>query len=151
MTDHISKKQRSWNMSRIKSANTKPEIIVRSTLFKLGFRFRLNGKVSKKHFAEGKLPGKPDIVLAKYRTVILIHGCFWHHHEGCKRASWPKTNKEYWIPKIKNNVKRDKENIKELKKLGWKVYIIWECEIRGEKFMPIINVIIKEMKKRVAL
>ncbi len=151
MTDKISQRQRSWNMSRIRSANTKPEMIARSTLFKLGFRFRLNGKAPKKYFTKRKLPGKPDIVLAKYKTVIFVHGCFWHHHEGCKRATWPKTNKEYWIPKIKNNVIRDKENIKTLNKLGWKVFIIWECEISDKKFMQRINIIINEMRKRAVL
>jgi len=147
MTDSISKKHRSWNMSRIKSVNTKPEVIVRSILFKLGFRFRLNGKVSKKYSAKGKLPGKPDIVLAKYKTVIFVHGCFWHHHQGCKRATWPKSNKEYWIPKIENNIIRDKENIKKIEKLGWKIYIIWECEINGNKLMKRINNIIHDMTR----
>ena len=133
------------------TANTKPEIIVRSILFKLGFRFRLNGKVSKKYMAKGKLPGKPDIVLAKYKTVIFVNGCFWHHHEGCKRATWPKTNKDYWVPKIKKNITRDKENIEKLEKLGWNVYIIWECEINDKKLVPKVNIIVNEMNKRVLL
>ena len=129
MTDHISKEHRSWNMSRIKSSDTKPERIVRSLLHRMGYRFRLNGKISKKYYQKGVLPGKPDIVMAGYKTVIFVHGCFWHHHQNCKKANLPKSNKEYWIPKINKNVNRDKMHIKELKKNGWKVLVIWECEI----------------------
>lgn len=149
MTDSILKKHRSWNMSRIKSVDTKPELIVRRSLFKLGFRFRLNGEVAKKYYPKGKLPGSPDIVLAKYKTVIFVHGCFWHHHSGCKKANWPKSNKEYWIPKIKNNIIRDTENIAELKELGWKVWIIWECEITEKILIKRINKIVNNMNNRV--
>ena len=134
MTDHISKTHRSWNMKQIKSINTKPEIIVRKILFKNGFRFRLNGHCSKKNHSKKILPGKPDIVLAKYKSVIFVHGCFWHHHKGCKRASWPKSNKNYWIPKIKNNIKRDKSIRNILQSLGWNVLVVWECEINNNEF-----------------
>ena len=132
MVDKISKRLRSGNMSRIRSTNTSPEIAVRSFLYKQGFRFRLSGKINKKLFPKGILPGKPDIVLLKYKTVIFIHGCFWHHHPKCKRSFWPKSNREYWIPKIRNNMKRDRHNIKVLNKLGWNIEIIWECEVKNE-------------------
>lgn len=123
MTDHLTKKKRSWNMSRIRAKNTKPEIIVRSFLHRNGFRFRLHRK---------DLPGKPDIVLKKYNTVIFVHGCFWHQHEGCKRATIPETNKEYWIPKLEKNKKRFKEVKKKLEELGWNVAVIWECETKNK-------------------
>lgn len=110
MADHLTKEKRSWNMSRIRSKNTKPEIIVRSLLHRAGYRFRLHRK---------DLPGKPDIVLPKYKTVIFVHGCFWHRHKGCKRSNIPKSNKEYWIPKIQKNTKRDKIHYKSLIKDGW--------------------------------
>ena len=118
--DKISKEHRSWNMSRIRSKDTTPEKTVRSLLHKMGYRFRLHRK---------DLPGKPDIVLPKYKTVIFVHGCFWHRHENCKYASIPKTNTEFWLDKLNKNVERDKKNQAELKKLGWKVIVIWECEI----------------------
>lgn len=108
-------------MSRIKSANTKPEIIVRSLLHRLGFRFRKNVKT---------LAGKPDIVLKKYNAVIFVHGCFWHQHKGCRRSNIPKSNQDYWIPKLEGNVRRDKQHTKELKKQGWRILKIWECEIK---------------------
>ena len=105
MADLLTKERRSWNMSRIKSSNTKPERLVRSLLHRMGYRFRLHGKISKKAYAKGILPGKPDIVLAKYRTVIFIHGCFWHRHEGCSRATQPKTNIEYWYNKDRKSTR----------------------------------------------
>ena len=111
-------------MSRIKSQNTKPEILVRSALHSMGFRFRLHGKVSKRRYAKGVLPGKPDIVLAKYNTVIFVHGCFWHRHENCKRATTPKTRTEWWEDKFDKNVQRDKMNREILDALGWKVVVI---------------------------
>ncbi|MBN2285805.1 MAG: DNA mismatch endonuclease Vsr [Tissierellales bacterium] len=118
--DRISKKHRSWNMSRIRSKNTKPEIIVRSILHRNGYRFRLHKK---------DLPGKPDIVLPKFNTVVFVHGCFWHRHENCSDATTPKTSTDFWQKKFEDNVKRDKRNIKALQEAGWKVIIIWECEI----------------------
>ncbi|MDW7662651.1 MAG: very short patch repair endonuclease [Bacillota bacterium] len=111
---------RSRNMSAIKSKNTKPEIIIRKALHAAGFRYRLHQK---------DLPGKPDLYLPKYKTVIFVHGCFWHQHEGCKDAVTPKTNTEFWKKKLNGNVYRDKENIIELEKMGLKVIIVWECTI----------------------
>ena len=99
--DHINKEKRSWNMGRISSKNTKPEIIVRSALHKAGFRFRLHRK---------DLPGKPDIILPKYKTVIFVHGCFWHAHKGCKRSNLPKSNLQYWTNKLEKNIQRDKKH-----------------------------------------
>jgi DNA mismatch endonuclease (patch repair protein) len=121
MVDRLSKEARSWLMSRIRSKNTKPEIIVRSLLHRLGFRFRIHGR---------NLPGKPDIVLPKYLCAIFVHGCFWHKHVGCKYAYTPESRKEYWKPKIENNIKRDERNRSALEKAGWKVIIIWECETK---------------------
>lgn len=119
MADNKTLSARSLNMSRIRSKDTKPEILVRKYLFSKGFRYR-------KYCSN--LPGKPDIVLPKYKTVIFVHGCFWHKHN-CNFFRLPKTNTEYWANKIENNVLRDKKNIIELKKLGWKVIIVWECEL----------------------
>lgn len=122
MPDKISTKQRSSIMSKIKSKDTKPEITVRKHLHALGYRFRLHDK---------KLPGKPDIVLKKYKSAIQVRGCFWHQH-GCKYSNVPKSNKTYWIPKLKQNKKRDRLNDKKLKKLGWKIIVIWECKLQNE-------------------
>ena len=107
-------------MAAIKSKDTKPEIAVRKLLHSLGYRFRLHRK---------DLPGSPDIVLPKYKTVIFVHGCFWHRHKNCKYATSPKTREEFWENKFKQNVERDKNNFKELKNLNWKVLVLWECEI----------------------
>jgi len=119
--DRLSKQHRSWNMSRIKSKDTKPEIQVRSLLHKLGFRFRLH---------RNDLPGKPDIVLPKYSTVIFVHGCYWHHHQNCQFAYTPKSKVEFWLNKFAENVARDKKVQLELAKLNWKVLVVWECELR---------------------
>ena len=118
--DNHSKEVRSYNMSRIRSKNTKPEELGRKALFAAGFRYRKNVR---------KLPGQPDVVLSKYRTVIFVNGCYWHGHEGCKYFVMPKTNVEYWGNKIECNQQRDKENHRKLKELGWHVVVIWECEI----------------------
>ena len=115
------KETRSYNMSRIRSANTKPEELVRKYLFAKGFRYRKN---------LSSLPGKPDIVLPKYKTCIFINGCFWHKHEGCRYFVWPKNNAEFWKAKITRNVQRDTEVYEQLKGLGWDVVIIWECELK---------------------
>jgi DNA mismatch endonuclease (patch repair protein) len=117
--NRITREHRSWNMSRIKSCNTKPEIVVRSLLHNMGYRFRLHRK---------DLPGKPDIALPRYKSVIFVHGCFWHRHKGCKNASNPKTKKTFWREKFKANVERDRKAQEELKSMGWKILIIWECE-----------------------
>jgi DNA mismatch endonuclease, patch repair protein len=122
----VDKKKRSWMMSRVKQKNTKPEVKVRSILHRLGYRFRINRK---------DLPGSPDIVLPKYETVIFVHGCFWHRHKKCSRATTPSTNKKYWNKKFEDNIARDKKKIRELKKLGWKVLIIWECETEKRDYL----------------
>ena len=120
---HEVSEQRSRNMSAIKSKNTKPEIIVRKLLHSMGYRFRLHRK---------DLPGSPDIVLPKYKTVIFVHGCFWHRHENCKYASTPKTRKEFWENKFKVNLKRDAEVQEKIKNIGWQSVVIWECEIKNQ-------------------
>ena len=124
MADKLSKLHRSWLMSRVPGKNTKPERIARSVLHQLGYRFTVNGPKNK------FLPGKPDIVMPKYRTAIFIHGCFWHRHAHCKSASTPKTNTEYWLPKFERNVQRDRDNQRDLHELGWQVIVIWECELK---------------------
>lgn len=108
-------------MSRVKSKNTKPEILVRKALHKKGYRFRLHKK---------NLAGSPDLVLAKYETVIFIHGCFWHQHPGCKKSTYPKQNAEFWKTKLDKNVERDARARKELENQGWKVIVIWECSLK---------------------
>lgn len=120
MADNHSKEVRSRNMSRIRSTDNKPEEVVRKFLFSQGFRYRKNDK---------KLPGKPDIVLPKYRTVIFVNGCFWHKHD-CPRFVWPSSNQDYWRPKILGNVERDKKNVGQLRSQGWNVIVVWECELK---------------------
>jgi len=121
MADKVDKKRRSEIMSSIRGQNTKPEMIVRKYLFSKGFRYRLHDK---------SLPGKPDIKLTKYNSLVFINGCFWHGHTDCKIYVMPKTNKKFWYSKIENNVERDKRNIELLKNLGWKIIVVWECEIK---------------------
>jgi DNA mismatch endonuclease (patch repair protein) len=118
--DIWSKEKRSGVMSRILGKNTKPERRVRKILTDLGFRYRLHAK---------KLPGKPDIILSRYNTAIFVHGCFWHLHKGCRDGTVPKTRKKYWQTKLLRNRERDIQNMRELKKQGWKVLRLWECEI----------------------
>ena len=113
-------------MSLIRSKDTQPEASVRKVLTKLGWRYRLH---------VNKLPGKPDIVIAKNKTVIFINGCFWHQHKGCKRQALPKTNKKYWLSKLKNNILRQKKHIAELRKNGWKAIIIWECQVKKQNYL----------------
>ena len=120
MADNHTKEIRSMNMSHIRSTNSKPEEIVRKYLFSKGFRYRKNVK---------KLPGCPDIVLPKYQTVIFVNGCFWHKHD-CPRFVWPSSNQDYWRPKILRNVERDQLNRQELEAMGWKVIVVWECELK---------------------
>lgn len=121
--DRLTAEQRSWNMSRIKGRDTGPERQVRSLLHRLGFRFSLKRR---------DLPGRPDIVLARYGTVIFVHGCFWHRHKNCHNSVLPKTRPEFWLAKLNGNVERDKRNAIALKDLGWKVLIVWECEVSDE-------------------
>lgn len=121
MTDTVSEAARSYIMSKIRSRDTKPEMLVRRFLFFKGYRYRLHSK---------KLPGSPDIVLSKYRTVIFVHGCFWHGHEDCRYFVIPKTRTEWWQKKISTNIARDHSNYIKLLEEGWKVIIIWECELK---------------------
>jgi DNA mismatch endonuclease (patch repair protein) len=138
MTDIHNTETRSYNMSRIKGRNTKPEIVVRKFLFTNGFRYRLNDK---------KLPGKPDIVLHKYKTVIFVNGCFWHGHEGCKYFVIPKTKTEWWLNKINATKKRDCENTKKLTEAGWNVIEIYECELKGEEKQLTLSKTINTLKE----
>ena len=121
MADNHTKEVRSYNMSKIRSKNTKPEEIVRKYLFSRGFRYRKNDK---------RYKGKPDIVLPKYKTIVFVHGCFWHVHEGCPDFVMPKSNLDYWQPKLSRNKTRDATNISALSDAGWKVIIVWECELK---------------------
>jgi len=117
--DRLSKARRSWNMSRIRGKDTGPEKVVRSVLHRMGYRFRLHGK---------KLPGRPDIVLKKFRTVVFIHGCFWHRHKGCRNCTTPTNRREWWLAKLNGNAARDKIHERALRKLGWRSIIVWECQ-----------------------
>jgi len=134
--DLLTKEKRSWNMSRIKGKDTKPEKIVRSILHKAGFRFRLNRK---------DLPGKPDIVLPKYKSVILVHGCFWHRHPRCKYAYTPKSRVTFWQKKFSENIERDKFVKRELRKMGWRTIVVWECELKNEKEAKPITKILEKI------
>lgn len=139
MADRLSLEHRSWNMSRIKSKNTKPEIILRSLLHKSGFRFRLHDK---------KLPGKPDIVLPKYQSVIFVNGCFWHRHENCKLSYTPKSRQDFWDKKFSDTVNRDHKKIKLLREAGWNVITVWECELNSNA-ESILRRTIYKLKKAV--
>ncbi len=119
MTDSLTPERRSWNMSRIKGRNTIPEKLVRSLLHRLGYRFSLHRR---------DLPGKPDIVMPRHQTVVFVHGCFWHMHKGCKDASIPKTRLLWWTEKLADNAARDKRHRNALRRLGWRVLTVWECE-----------------------
>lgn len=119
--DKVSQEERSRIMSHVRSKDTKPEKQVRSLLHQLGFRFRLQRR---------DLPGTPDIVLPKYKTVLFVHGCFWHRHPGCKHATSPKSNMDYWQKKFERNQRRDIAVQKELAALGWKTIVVWECELK---------------------
>lgn len=130
MSDNLTKEQRHKNMQHIRSTGTKPEEIVRKYLFSQGFRYRKN---------VAKLPGKPDIVLPKFKTVIFVNGCFWHMHEGCKDFVWPKNNSEYWEKKIKGNVERDNRNYTALEQAGWRVLIVWECQLKENQGMVLFD------------
>lgn len=124
--DIVSSKKRSWVMSQVHSENTRPEMMVRTFLHSHGFRFRLHVK---------SLPGHPDIVLAKYKTVIEVRGCFWHHHEGCRKAVLPASNTEYWKTKFAYNIERDHRTEMALATLGWNLIVIWECELKNPCFL----------------
>lgn len=136
MVDVVPRNKRSQMMAGIKGKNTKPEILIRKELFKLGYRYRINSN---------RLPGKPDIVLPKYNAIIFIHGCFWHHHD-CKLFKWPKSNSQFWKNKILANVERDNIQIRKLLGMGWKVLLVWECSIKGKNENEISNVVLKITK-----
>ena len=137
MPDIFSKSKRSDIMSKISGKETKPEILVRKYLFAHGFRYRKNVK---------KLPGKPDIVLPKYKTIIFVNGCFWHGHENCKKSALPTTNTEFWKEKISANVIRDKKVFTELHSMGYKVLIIWQCELTVKKRKMTLDILVNEIK-----
>ena len=124
MKDRLSKARRSWNMSRIRSRDTKPEIQTRSILHRLGYRFTVNGPLNR------NLPGRPDIVLPRYRSVVFVHGCFWHLHKNCPAGRIPGTRFEWWEKKLNRNTERDRINNAKLRKAGWRVIIVWECQIK---------------------
>lgn len=123
MTDTVSEAKRSEVMSSIRSEDTKPEWILRCGLHRMGFRYCLHDR---------RLPGTPDLVFPKYRTVIFVHGCFWHRHEGCRRATFPKTRQDFWAEKFARNVERDARNRAELERAGWRVLVVWECELEDD-------------------
>ena len=124
MSDHLTIEQRHKNMAAVRSKDTKPEMVVRKFLWSRGFRYRVNNP---------RLPGHPDIVLRKYHTCIFVNGCFWHGHEGCKYYRVPKTNTEFWERKISRNRERDREEQKQLARMGWHCITVWECELKGER------------------
>jgi len=139
MVDIVDASTRSMMMARVKGKDTRQEVEIRKRLFALGFRYRLHDK---------KLPGKPDIVLRKYKAVIFIHGCFWHVHD-CSLFRWPASKKAFWKKKLAGNRKRDIENIESLEKLGWRILVIWECSFRGagKKREKEIDTIVKKTGK----
>jgi DNA mismatch endonuclease (patch repair protein) len=147
MADVHNKATRSYNMSRIKGKNTKPEMLVRKFLHANGYRYRLHG-LRPSATAEGKgvrLPGKPDIVLPKYHTVIFVHGCFWHGHANCKYFVMPKTRTQWWTDKINRNKANDEKAAKALKKDGWKVINVWECDLKPAKVEKMVVSLLKKI------
>ncbi len=138
MADNRTKEQRSYNMSMIRSTGTKPELVVRKFLFKHGCRYRLHSN---------KFVGKPDIVLPKYNSVIFVHGCFWHGHVNCRNAKTPVTNNFFWVNKIATNSNRDKSNAKALKKQGWKVHVIWECQLTKKNAEKTLSALLYKLLK----
>lgn len=136
MADVHSAEVRSYNMGRIRSKDTRPEMIVRKYLFSHGYRYRLHDR---------KLAGKPDIVLKKFRTAIFIHGCFWHGHEGCKYFVIPKTRTEWWMKKIGVNIQNDDKNLNALKQAGWHTIVIWECELKNDKMGSTLENLIRQL------
>ena len=137
--DNLTPERRSWNMSRIRSKDTKIEVEVRRYLFAEGFRFRKNDK---------RYPGKPDVVLPKYKTVIFVNGCFWHMHRGCKQGRLPKSNTEYWKQKLEKNVENDKLHEKQILKMGWTPIYLWECELKKD-FEGVMEKVVEELRNNV--
>ncbi|HWY37054.1 MAG TPA: very short patch repair endonuclease [Bacteroidia bacterium] len=138
MADVHTNRVRSYNMSMIRSKDTKPELIIRRFLFTNGFRFRLHVRI---------LPGKPDVVLRKLKTAIFVHGCFWHGHEGCKYFVVPKTRTDWWLAKIKGNISNDAKKKEKLKEIGWNVITIWECSLRFDKRDNTLNALLNQLCK----
>ena len=136
MADFLSSEERSIRMSRIRSVSTKPELLLRHAIWRRGFRYRVNAK---------NLPGRPDIVLPKYRTVVFVHGCFWHGHKGCKVYSVPKTNTEFWLAKVARNQERDQEVWRKLEAKGWSVIIVWECQLKKANLEETIDRVAEEI------
>ena len=134
MTDIVDSQTRSAMMSGIRGKNTKPEMVVRRFLHRMGFRFRLHRR---------DLPGRPDIVLPKYRTVVEVRGCFWHRHDGCPFAYTPKSNREFWETKLNGNRDRDRRNLRELRELGWRAIEIWECELADDRVLQALPSMIR--------
>ena len=136
MTDIISRERRRWNMSRIKRRDTGPERALRSRLHQMGFRFRLDRK---------DLPGSPDIVLHRYRVAVFVHGCFWHRHSGCQLAYTPKSNRAFWQAKFQGTKQRDRRSVRALRRLGWRAFVVWECDIANNA-QHVTEVLVKSMK-----
>ena len=134
--DGLTPEKRSWNMSRIKGKDTSIEVKVRKYLFSKGFRYRKNDK---------RYPGKPDVVLPKYKTVIYVNGCFWHMHSGCKQGRLPKSNIDYWKEKLEKNVSNDELHLKQIKEMGWTPIVIWECELK-KNFDDVMEALVNDLK-----
>ena len=137
MADVHTPEQRSYNMSRIRNKNTKPEELVRKYLFSQGFRYRKN---------DSRLPGKPDIVVPKYKSVIFVNGCFWHGHEDCRYFVWPQNNADFWKNKISGNIQRDRQNRQVLADQGWHIIDIWECELKKNKVNETLSKLVQELR-----
>ena len=135
--DKISPEQRHYTMSRIRGKDTKPEILVRKYLFSEGFRFRKNDK---------RYPGHPDIVLPKYKTVVFVNGCFWHGHEGCKYYTVPKTNTDFWVAKVQRNQARDKADVAALESMGWRVIVVWECQLEKRDRAQTLSDLVSDLR-----
>ncbi len=142
MSDNLTPSQRKLCMSNIHGANTQPELLLRRGLWGLGYRYRVNDK---------RLPGSPDIVLSKYRSVIFVHGCFWHGHKDCKNYTVPKTNTDFWVAKVRRNQERDQEVWRKLEAKGWSVIIVWECELEKNRLPDTIAHVSAEIKANGAL
>lgn len=139
MADVHTPEQRSYNMSRIHNNDTKPEELVRKYLFSHGLRYRKN---------DTRLPGKPDIVLPKYKAVIFVNGCFWHGHEGCRYFVWPQNNAEFWREKITRNIQRDRKNHQLLTEQGWQVIVIWECELKKDRRYETLEHLVQALQNK---
>lgn len=140
MVDRFSPGKRSEIMSRVRAKDTKAELCVRSFLHRLGYRFQLHRR---------DLPGQPDIVLPRYHAVILVHGCFWHQHPGCLKATVPATNREQWLSKLARNVERDKENLNALREAGWRVVTLWECNLKGpQELASSLSAVLSDIEAR---